>query len=88
MTAHPGVTGKKTGRRLLTYQDLRTRGIPWSRVHIARLEAAKKFPLHIDLGENSIAWFEDEIDDLLEMKAAERDAKARPLANWENGPGG
>ena len=46
-------------------------------MHIARLEAARKFPLHIDLGENSIAWFEDEIDDLLEMKAAERDAKAR-----------
>ena len=88
MTAHPGVTGKKTGRRLLTYQDLRARGIPWSRVHITRLEAARKFPLHVDLGENTVAWFEDEIDDLLEMKAAERDAKARPLANLENGPGG
>jgi prophage regulatory protein len=80
MTAHPGVTGKKTGRRLLTYQDLRARGIPWSRVHIARLEAAKKFPLHVDLGANTVAWFEDEIDDLLEMKAAERDAKAAARA--------
>ena len=49
---------------------------PWSRVHIARLEAAKKFPLHIAIGANSIAWFEDEIDDFLEMKAAERNAKA------------
>jgi prophage regulatory protein len=76
MTAHPGVTGKKTGRRLLTYQDLRARGIPWSRVHITRLEAARKFPLHVDLGENTVAWFEDEIDDLLEVKAAERNAKA------------
>jgi prophage regulatory protein len=86
--ARPEATGKKTGRRLLTYQGLRARGIPWSRVHIARLEAAKKFPAHIDLGENSIAWFEDEIDDLLEMKAVERDAKARPLAGLEDGPGG
>jgi predicted DNA-binding transcriptional regulator AlpA len=60
--------------------------IPWSRVHITRLEAARKFPLHVDLGENTVAWFEDEIDDLLEMKAAERDAKARALANLEDGP--
>ena len=77
--ARPEVTGKKTGRRLLNYQALKERGIPWSRVHIARLEAARKFPLHIDVGENSIAWFEDEIDDLLEMKSAERDAKAAAL---------
>ena len=79
MTARPEVTGKKTGRRLLNYQALKERGIPWSRVHIARLEAARKFPLHIDVGENSIAWFEDEINDLLEVKAAERDAKAAAL---------
>ena len=75
MTTRPEVTGKKTGRRLLDYQALRARGIPWSRVHIARLEAAKKFPLHIAIGANSIAWFEDEIDDFLEMKSAERNAK-------------
>ena len=73
--ARPDATGKKTGRRLLDYQALRERGIPWSRVHIARLEAAGKFPLHIDIGENSIAWFEDEIDDFLEAKAAARDQR-------------
>ena len=71
----PEATGKKTGRRLLDYQALRERGIPWSRVHIARLEAAGKFPLHIDIGENSIAWFEDEIDDFLQAKAAARDQR-------------
>jgi len=81
MAARPAVIGKKTGRRLLTYQDLRARGIPWSRVHIARLEAARKFPLHIDVGANSIAWFADEIDDFLEMKAAERDAKALTIGD-------
>jgi prophage regulatory protein len=77
--ASPEVTGKKTGRRLLDYQALRARGIPWTRVHLARLEAAGKFPMHIDVGENSSAWFEDEIDDFLETKAAERDAKAQAL---------
>ena len=71
----PEATSKKTSRRLLDYQALRERGIPWSRVHIARLEAAGKFPLHIDIGENSIAWFEDEIDDFLEAKAAARDQR-------------
>ena len=71
----PEATSKKTGRRLLDYQALRERGIPWSRVHIARLEAAGKFPLHIDIGENSTAWFEDEIDDFLEAKAAARDQR-------------
>ena len=79
--ARPEVTGKKTGRRLLTYQDLRARGIPWSRVHIARLEATRKFPLHVDIGANSVGWFEDEVDDFLEMKAAERDAKAQALVD-------
>ena len=80
MAARPEVTSRKTGRRLLDYQAIRARGIPWSRVHLARLEAAGKFPLRIDVGENSIAWFEDEIDDFIEMKAAERDAKAAARA--------
>jgi prophage regulatory protein len=75
--ARPEVTGKKTGRRLLDYQALKERGIPWTRIHLARLEAAGKFPLHINVSDNSIAWFEDEVDDFLEAKAAERDAKAR-----------
>jgi prophage regulatory protein len=75
MPALPEITVKRTGRRLLTFADLKARGIPWSRVHVGRLEAARKFPLHIDVGENSVAWFEDEIDDFLEEKAAERDRR-------------
>jgi hypothetical protein len=31
--------------------------------------------MHIDVGKNSRAWFEDEVDNFLEAKAAERDAK-------------
>lgn len=85
--ARPEVTGKKTGRRLLNYQALRARGIPWTRVHLARLEAAGRFPMHIDVGENSNAWFEDEVDEFLDAKAAERDAKVRALTDLENGPG-
>jgi prophage regulatory protein len=81
--AHPEVPGKKTGRRLLDYQALRARGIPWTRVHLARLEAARKFPMHVNVGESSIAWFEDEIDDFLQMKAAERDARVDQLGTPE-----
>jgi len=79
--ARPEGTGKRTGRRLLTFADLKARGIPWTRMHIGRLEAAAKFPQHIDLGENSIASFEDEIDDFLEAKAAARGAKLRHAAS-------
>jgi prophage regulatory protein len=80
MPSRPEITGRKTDRRLLDYKALRERGIPWTRIHLARLEAAGKFPLHINVGESSIAWFADEIDDFLELKAAERDAKAAALA--------
>jgi prophage regulatory protein len=62
----------KRGRRLVSYADLKARGINFSRVHLVRLEAAGKFPRHIDLGENKIAWFDDEIDDFIEAKAAAR----------------
>jgi prophage regulatory protein len=84
MTARPEVTGRKTGRRLLDYKALRKLGIPWTRIHLARLEAAGEFPLHINVGKASIAWFEDEIDDFLEKKAIERDAKAAERAAKTN----
>ena len=73
--ARPEVSSRRTGRRLLTFADLKARGIPWTRMHVGRLEAAGKFPQHIALGENSIAWFEDEVDAFLEEKAAERDRR-------------
>jgi prophage regulatory protein len=76
MASRPEITNRKTDRRLLDYKALRReRGIPWTRIHISRLEATGKFPLHINVGASSIAWFADEIDDFLELKAAERDAK-------------
>jgi len=71
----PEVTGNRPGRRLLTFSDLKARGMPWTRMHIGRLEAAGKFPRHIKVGANRIAWFEDEIDHFLEAKAAERNQR-------------
>jgi prophage regulatory protein len=69
-----------SSRRLLGYADLKSRGIRFSRVHLTRLERAGKFPHHIDLGENSIGWFEDEIDAHLEAKAAARPIIMSPAA--------
>lgn len=39
---------------------------------IYRLERAGKFPKRIQLGGNSVGWFESEIDAWMEKKAAER----------------
>jgi prophage regulatory protein len=72
MTARPEITGRRTGRRLLTFADLKERGIPWSRVHVRRLELSGQFPQHIEMGENTICWFEDEIDEFIEAKARAR----------------
>jgi prophage regulatory protein len=59
-------------RRLISYPELRERGIPWTRVHIRRLEAKSKFPRHIDLSGNTIVWLEHEIEAFIEGKAAAR----------------
>lgn len=49
-------------RRFLRFPELRERcGIPYSRMHIDRLEKAGRFPKRVQLGENSVAWLEDEI---------------------------
>ena len=36
-------------------------GIPYSRMHIDRLEKLGRFPKRVALGPNSVAWVEDEI---------------------------
>lgn len=49
--------------RFLGFSDLRAvKGIPWSRMHIDRLEKAGLFPKRIHLGPKTIAWAEDEVD--------------------------
>jgi prophage regulatory protein len=66
-------------RVVLRFRDLKPRkGIDFSRPHLARLEAAGRFPRRIRLSENSVAWYENEIDAWLGAKAATRveDSKA------------
>jgi predicted DNA-binding transcriptional regulator AlpA len=61
-------------KRALRYEQLKSeKGIPWTRQYIRRLERANKFPHHFNLGPNTVAWLEEEIDALLDARAAERD---------------
>lgn len=65
--------------KLLTYPQLRNeKGIPYSREHIRRLEAAGRFPRRAKLGDHSnaiCAWAETEIDEYIAARFAKRDAK-------------
>ena len=43
--------------RVLRFKDLKPmKGIPWTRVHINRLEKAGKFPRRIRLGGNTVTY--------------------------------
>jgi prophage regulatory protein len=62
--------------RLLSLADLRARGIPYSRVHLARLEKAG-FPRRVHLSGNRVAWVEEEILTWMADRVAERDGLPR-----------
>ena len=71
----PVYNGASVRLKILSLKDLRERGILYSRVHIGRLVQAGKFPTPIKVGQNRIGWVESEIDEWLNAKIAERDAK-------------
>ena len=43
--------------------------------HIARLERAGKFPKRVKLGLNRVGWVRSEVEEWLEEKMAQRDAR-------------
>ena len=61
---------------LVPYESLRSRGITYSKVQLWRLERAGKFPKRVSVGAGRHAWVEDELDNFIKGKIAERDAKA------------
>ena len=64
-------------KRVLSFDDLKgLKGIRWSRQHMWREVKAKRFPAPVKLGENTVAWFEDEIDLWLDQRIAERNTAA------------
>ncbi len=66
--------------RVLNIDDLRARGIRYSRVHLSRLVKSGQFPAPIKLSQNRIMWPESEIDAWLQAKIEARDADKRPKA--------
>lgn len=62
--------------RFLRFPQLKAeKGIPWSRMHVDRLEKDGKFPQRIQLGANTVGWLEREIDEMIGAKAEERPAR-------------
>jgi predicted DNA-binding transcriptional regulator AlpA len=65
--------------RILSYADLRAKGIRFSRQWIRKLVVAGKFPGPIELGEHSTGFVETEIDDWIARRIHKRDnRRAQP----------
>jgi prophage regulatory protein len=64
---------------LVPYDALKTKGITFSKMHIWRLEKAGKFPVHVPVSAQRIAWVESEIDQWIADRIAARPAR-QPVA--------
>ena len=61
--------------RILNAADLKAKGIGYHAVHLARLEAAGKFPRRVKLSEGvggRVGWLENEVDAWILARAALR----------------
>ena len=61
--------------KIIDKHQLRQR-VPYSQVHIGRLEKAGLFPRRVKLGPRRVGWVESEIDAWCQARIDERDAKA------------
>jgi predicted DNA-binding transcriptional regulator AlpA len=62
--------------RLLTFNQLKDKGIPWCRDHLRRKAKAGEFPAPVPISDSRIAWVETEVDVWMEARTAERDRPA------------
>ena len=67
-----GVTQERQSRILLYHELKSLKGIPYSRVHVRRLEKAGEFPRRIQISRGRMGWYEHEIDEWLRKKADAR----------------
>lgn len=63
-------------QRLIPYEKLNSKGIPYSKPHLWRLEKSGKFPKRVPVGAGRYAYVEAEIDEYVESLIAARDAKS------------
>jgi prophage regulatory protein len=66
------------GVRLIGYEALKTKAIPYSKPHLWRLEKAGLFPRRVPIGAGRYGYVEAEIDAYIGQKIAERDARCKP----------
>lgn len=59
--------------RLLSKAEVRSK-VLYSPAHIARLEAAGLFPKRVRLSVGRVGWVEEEVDNWIRERIAERDA--------------
>jgi prophage regulatory protein len=59
-------------RKILFYEDLAGKGIPFHRVHISKMVREKRFPPPFKVGAKRNAWFEETIDAFLDASAKGR----------------
>lgn len=57
--------------RIIDKKELR-RYVPYSSHHVARLEAARAFPIRIKLGDNRVGWLLGEVLDWIEQRKLAR----------------
>ena len=59
--------------KLVSKKELKSvYGIPYSPQHIARLEAAGKFPQRVQLGQCRVAWLAEEVQAWIDERVARR----------------
>jgi prophage regulatory protein len=60
--------------RFLRFPELKSaKGIHYCRMHIDRLEKAGKFPKRVQIGQNSVAWLEHEVDAWIKARVDARE---------------
>ena len=66
--------------RLISHEDLRGKGIPYSKPHLWRLEKAGKFPKRVPIGAGRYGYVESEIDEHVRLLIAARNADGAQAA--------
>ena len=61
-------------RKLISYHELKPKGIPLSKPQLWRLERAGKFPKRVPISASRYGYVEQEIDEFVEQRIAARDA--------------
>jgi prophage regulatory protein len=61
--------------KFLRYPELRQRGIPFSRQHVANLAKVGRFPKGVNIGEKTLVYVESEVEAWAAERIAERDAR-------------